>query len=181
LLFACQQNKTDLVNQLIQTEGVDPCYSNPVGQSALHIAAGWGHVECLSLLLKHLKVTATSTDSRNSVVQNAINAKNTLTGATPLHCCLQKNYSKATNTTNTIESSSDHNGSSDSHKNDSNEGPDDPRVHRRLACVHLLIEAGADLEIKDMHGKTPVDYWKEHYETEPGDDHGILTGISMSK
>jgi ankyrin repeat protein len=84
LLFACQQNKLDIVQQLIEEGGVDPSYSNPMKQSALHIAARYGHVECLEYLLQRIPY-----ENRTQ----AVNSKNRLSGATPLHCCLQKNAS----------------------------------------------------------------------------------------
>jgi ankyrin repeat protein len=43
LLSACQKNQPERVRQLIQEERVDPSHANRVGQTALHIAALWGH------------------------------------------------------------------------------------------------------------------------------------------
>jgi ankyrin repeat protein len=43
LFSACQMNDPNLVRQLVVDEGVSPSHSNRVGQSALHIAALWGH------------------------------------------------------------------------------------------------------------------------------------------
>eukprot|EP00545_Synedropsis_sp_CCMP1620_P007407 CAMPEP_0119016694 /NCGR_PEP_ID=MMETSP1176-20130426/14145_1 /TAXON_ID=265551 /ORGANISM="Synedropsis recta cf, Strain CCMP1620" /LENGTH=407 /DNA_ID=CAMNT_0006970209 /DNA_START=53 /DNA_END=1276 /DNA_ORIENTATION=- len=74
LLSACQKNDSTLVRQLIEDEGVDASHANRVGQSALHIAALWGHVDCVELLLEK---GATP------------NATNQITGATPLHCAIQ--------------------------------------------------------------------------------------------
>ena len=43
LLSACQKNNVDLVVQLLEKDGISPSHANRVGQSALHIAALWGH------------------------------------------------------------------------------------------------------------------------------------------
>ena len=80
LLIACQKNNVSQVRRLLVEDHVDPSHANPAGQSALHIAAWWGHVDCLDVLLQH---------GAN------LHAKNTLTGATPLHCVLQSGKSKA--------------------------------------------------------------------------------------
>ena len=125
LLFCVQQNKLDEVKRLVLERDVSPTYSNPMKQSALHIAASYGHVECLEFLLQQIpKFTDNSSD--------AINAPNRLSGATPLHCCLQKIAPGST------EAST-----------------------RRMACVHLLMRAGARTDVPDARGKTPLDYWKE--------------------
>jgi ankyrin repeat protein len=71
------------VRQLLLEEHVDPSHANPAGQSALHIAAWWGHLDCLELLLQH---------------GASWNARNSLTGATPLHCCLQSGKAKLVKT-----------------------------------------------------------------------------------
>jgi len=148
LLFACQQNKIELVRYLVDQEGVAPFYKNPVGQSALHIAARYGHVECLSFLLSCLP----STDEEHEQVneqghEDVVNAQNRLTGATPLHSCLQtKTPHKNSNGTSLDEYTQE-------------------QLARRLTCAHLLIQAGANLEIPDHTGKTPLEYWRENFET----------------
>ena len=43
LLSACQKNNVDLVVQLLEKDAISPSHANRVGQSALHIAALWGH------------------------------------------------------------------------------------------------------------------------------------------
>jgi ankyrin repeat protein len=43
LLSAAQKNEPDRIKRMIDDDGVDPCHSNAVGQSALHIAALWGN------------------------------------------------------------------------------------------------------------------------------------------
>mmetsp|Transcript_821 Transcript_821/g.1263 ORF Transcript_821/g.1263 Transcript_821/m.1263 type:complete len:381 (+) Transcript_821:103-1245(+) len=86
LLAACQKNQADIVRILIEEEGVNPSHANRVGQSALHIAALWGHVECVEILLR---------------LGADVHATNKITGATPLHCAIQS--SKASTIENRIE------------------------------------------------------------------------------
>jgi hypothetical protein len=33
-----------------------------------------------------------------------------------------------------------------------------------MAGVLLLVQAGADMSIPDLTGKTPLDYWKQNFE-----------------
>jgi ankyrin repeat protein len=51
LLSAAQKNRPDLIRELCGVGGVDPSHANAVGQSALHIAALWGH----GMYLSHCK------------------------------------------------------------------------------------------------------------------------------
>ena len=74
LLSAAQKNRPDLIAEMIETGGVNPSHSNGVGQSAVHIAALWGHHESLEALV-----------SRGA----SVNAQNNLSGATPLHMVAQ--------------------------------------------------------------------------------------------
>lgn len=50
ILSACQKDDPNLVRHLIEQEGVDASHANRVGQSAMHIAALWGHGTCYLLL-----------------------------------------------------------------------------------------------------------------------------------
>lgn len=43
ILSASQKNLPDEIRRLVEVEGVDAKHANRVGQSALHIAALWGH------------------------------------------------------------------------------------------------------------------------------------------
>jgi hypothetical protein len=43
LLSAAQKNQPDRIRDMINKENVDASHANAVGQSALHIAALWGH------------------------------------------------------------------------------------------------------------------------------------------
>jgi hypothetical protein len=43
LLSAAQKNQADRIRDMIVQEKVNPSHANAVGQSALHIAALWGH------------------------------------------------------------------------------------------------------------------------------------------
>jgi ankyrin repeat protein len=46
LLSASQKNRPDLIREYVTHRGMDPSHANAVGQSALHIAALWGHGTC---------------------------------------------------------------------------------------------------------------------------------------
>ena len=74
ILSACQQNDSNKVREILQSDKNAANHSNQVGQSALHIASWWGHMDCISLLLEK---------GAN------IHATNLLTQATPLHCTIQ--------------------------------------------------------------------------------------------
>jgi ankyrin repeat protein len=134
LLFACQQNKLPQIKELVLEQGVDPFYSNPMKQSALHIAARNGHVECLDFLLNECHHNIHDTSDKKKA---AVNAKNLLSGATPLHCCFH--------TAKPISKGHD---------------DDQYQMERRIACAHLLIRAGAQINVLDAAGKTPLQYWR---------------------
>ena len=74
LLSAAQKNNVERIHALVQQHGVPPSHANGVGQSGLHVAALWGHVEACQALLE------LGADQ---------NAPNSLTGATPLHMVVQ--------------------------------------------------------------------------------------------
>jgi ankyrin repeat protein len=79
LLSAAQKNESERLRDMIQNQKVNASHANAVGQSALHIAALWAHVESVQVLLE---------GGAN------VNAQNTMTGATPLHMVPQ--FRKAT-------------------------------------------------------------------------------------
>ena len=74
LLSAAQKNRPELIAEMIDIGGVNPSHSNAVGQTALHIAALWGH---------HESVEALATRGAN------VNAQNDMSGASPLHMVAQ--------------------------------------------------------------------------------------------
>ena len=74
LLSYSQKNLPDDILQLIEKDGVDPSHANRVGQSALHVASLWGHVESVRVLIEK---------------GASLQASNQITGATPLHCAVQ--------------------------------------------------------------------------------------------
>jgi len=74
ILSAAQKNDPERIRYLIEEKGVDPNHSNYVGQTSVHIASLWGHVEALQELLR-FKANA--------------NPTNQLTGASPLHSAVQ--------------------------------------------------------------------------------------------
>jgi ankyrin repeat protein len=72
--MACKKNQLDVVQELLNTEGIDPCHANSMGISALHIAAWWARADIMLFLLQR---------------RANVHAANRFTGATPLHGCLQ--------------------------------------------------------------------------------------------
>lgn len=146
LLFACcHRNNVGEVQRLLVDEGIDPSHANPVGQSALHVAAWYGHFETVNVLLQH---------------GAKVDAANALTGATPLHCCLQHNHNRrpADNNNNNITCAKLLRAAQ---RNDR---------HCRLECVRLLVRAGAAWDATDMMGKTPLDYYSEEAGEEAAND-----------
>lgn len=73
LLSAAAQNDLNLVRHLIENNKVPPTHGNGIGQTALHVAAMWGHVDVARYLIQA---------GANG------NAANQLTRATPLHTAL---------------------------------------------------------------------------------------------
>jgi len=74
ILSASQKNLPEDIRDMVESQGVPPTHSNAVGQTGLHIAALWGHIEALEVLIE---------------VGGDCNAANRMTGATPLHCLVQ--------------------------------------------------------------------------------------------
>mmetsp|Transcript_18881 Transcript_18881/g.27975 ORF Transcript_18881/g.27975 Transcript_18881/m.27975 type:complete len:466 (-) Transcript_18881:194-1591(-) len=74
LLSAAQKNNAELIHSLITIDKVSPSHANAVGQSALHIACLWGNISAVQALLSH------GADTK---------AQNRITGASPLHSCIQ--------------------------------------------------------------------------------------------
>ncbi|GFH62106.1 hypothetical protein CTEN210_18582 [Chaetoceros tenuissimus] len=74
LLIAAQKNLPDVIKDLVQNKGVSASHSNVINQSALHIACLWGNVEATKALLEE---------------GASVSIQNTISGATPLHSCIQ--------------------------------------------------------------------------------------------
>jgi ankyrin repeat protein len=89
LLTAAQQNRPVDIWKLVKRSGVSPNHCNSAGQTALHIAALWGHVDCVALLVS------------KDIGANP-NAQNFLTGATPLHMAAQSKKIKESTRLNLV-------------------------------------------------------------------------------
>ena len=106
-----------MIRQLVEEEGISPNHANGIQQSALHIASWWARSDCIEYLL-----------SKGASHQG----KNTVTGATPLHCVLQSAAMSS---------------------------PDETvRRHNKLVSLQLLLQAGADPQAQDFGKRTPLDY-----------------------
>lgn len=79
LLSAAQKNRPEIIAEMVEIGGVDPSHSNAVGQSAVHIAALWGHHESVQAL---------------SALGANVNAQNGMTGATPVRRSIGRSLSK---------------------------------------------------------------------------------------
>ena len=73
LLSAAAKNDIGRVRDLVINQGVPVTHSNGIGQTALHVACLWGHIEVVRFLL------SSGADA---------NATNRLAGSTPLHSLL---------------------------------------------------------------------------------------------
>ena len=74
LMTAAQRNDAPAIQTCIYVSGANPSYANCAGQTPLHIAAIWSHVDAIGALI------AAGAD---------LNAQNLFTGATPLHTCME--------------------------------------------------------------------------------------------
>jgi len=73
LLKAAQQNNPNQIRDLVTLLGIPPSSGNGINQTALHVAAIWGHVESIQILIE---------------LGANVNAQNSLMGSTPLHSAL---------------------------------------------------------------------------------------------
>lgn len=76
LLIVCQKGDASAARRILRENPSSKSHANVMGQSALHIAAWWNHVECVEVLLQ------SGAD---------VQAVNSFSGATPIHECLQSN------------------------------------------------------------------------------------------
>jgi len=74
LLSATAKNQLERVRIMVEEEGVPVTHSNGIGQTSLHVAVLWGHIDLVRFLIR---------------AGADVNAANQLTGATPLHTALQ--------------------------------------------------------------------------------------------
>lgn len=75
LLIACQKGDASAAKRILREHPSSNSHTNPMGQSALHIAAWWSHNRCVEVLLQ---------SGADATVVNSF-------GSTPLHECLQSN------------------------------------------------------------------------------------------
>lgn len=111
LLSMAQKNEPETIRSLINEKGVPPTHANGIGQTALHVACLWGHVECVKVLVE---------------LGANVNASNSFVRATPLHTVLQSGKATA--------------------------------VMNQMEIVDILLKAGADPGLEDLHKSRPVAY-----------------------
>lgn len=117
ILIASQKNNALLIEQLITKMEVSPNHANGVGQSGLHVAALWGNLDAVEMLLKH---------NANPNAQNKIN------GATPLHSAVQSMKKPISMRTRSIQKILEHE-SCNPHMTDSN-------GFTPLVCLEKILE-----------------------------------------
>lgn len=74
LLSAARKGETESIRRMVEKEGVPVSHGNAMGQTALHIAVMWGHVESTTTLIE---------------LGAEVNKPNMVFGATSLHTVLQ--------------------------------------------------------------------------------------------
>ncbi len=114
LLIACKKGDASAVKRILRKNGSSKSHANIRGQTALHIAAWWNHVKCVEVLLES---------------GAEVRATNSLTGATPLHECLQSNRVHRTK----------------------------EKRRNRIECLILLLQAKAHPRALDDFGRTPLE------------------------
>jgi ankyrin repeat protein len=132
LLRACQKNDSTTVRKILKEYPLSHSHANPMGQSALHIASFWVHVQCVEILLE------SGAD---------VNAVNCFTGATPLHECIQSIAIHQTKSKLKSKSTKD-------------KGRKKYHYHRhqqRIECIKLLLQANAEPYALDAMKRTPIE------------------------
>ena len=132
LLIACQKNDGDAVSNFVKVDVQSIHHTNTMGQSALHIAALWNHVECVKILLDH---------GAN------VHGRNTFTGATPLHECIQSFHFHPAQQQQYR------------HRRRLSSPSKTEQNYRRqqIDCIKLLLEANADPNALDAMNRTPLE------------------------
>lgn len=130
-MVAALLNDADLICRLIHEGGDNPDFVNERGESALIVASGLGHADCVQALV-HGKADV------NLVSKN---------GCTPIALCAQKGHVSALRHLK------------EAHLNAQVQGA--PPIMwsiqtRHDDCVEALLDMGADVEVRDMYGTTPL-------------------------
>jgi ankyrin repeat protein len=136
LLSAAQKNRPDLIRSMVQDDGVDPSHANGVGQSALHVAALWGHTDAVECLLQ---------------VGANVAARNSLTGATPLHMVVSSHKGTLANKLQVVDLLLQH----------------DNGIHNLAAMT-------------DQYGRLPIDYLLASMTTENENDNNNASSSGSS-
>jgi ankyrin repeat protein len=137
LLSAAQKNRPDLIRSIVVDGGVDPSHANGVGQSALHVAALWGHTESVECLLQ---------------VGANVTARNSLSGATPLHMVLSSHKGTFANKLQVVDLLLQH----------------DNGIHNLSTMT-------------DQYGRLPIDYLTTSMTTTTENDNSSSSGASSAE
>ncbi len=158
-------NQVDVVRALIK-KGANLKFGNVEGDTLLHIAAGEGHIELLSILIDHGIDVDQLNRSKRSALFEAANGNHLASvkqllkhGAdvngnskhnSPLNTAAWYGHSEIVKTLLVAKADlkrTDVDGNTASHK---------AIWQGRYACVKLLLDAGADLNVKNSAGITPM-------------------------
>jgi hypothetical protein len=151
LLRACQKNNSTTVRKILKEYPLSHSHANPMGQSALHIASFWVHVQCVEILLE------SGAD---------VNAVNCFTGATPLHECIQSIDIHQTKTKS--KSTKDKGGKLYHHHYRQQQ-----QQQQRIECIKLLLQANAEPYPLDAMKRTPIECFVLTNEYDNNDDEDI--------
>ncbi|XP_058851484.1 uveal autoantigen with coiled-coil domains and ankyrin repeats-like [Acipenser ruthenus] len=134
LMKAVERGEVDKVSATLSKKGVNPTKLNVEGQSAFHLAASRGHLDCLNIMLgHHVAVTAADATGKNALHLASRNGQS---------LCVQKLLQHNCPTGNV-----DLQGRTALH---------DAVIAGCSSSVKLLCDSGASVNAKDFDGRTPL-------------------------
>ncbi|XP_058855073.1 uveal autoantigen with coiled-coil domains and ankyrin repeats-like [Acipenser ruthenus] len=134
LMKAVERGEVDKVSATLSKKGVNPTKLNVEGQSAFHLAASRGHLDCLNIMLgHHVDVTAADATGKNALHLASRNGQS---------LCVQKLLQHNCPTGNV-----DLQGRTALH---------DAVIAGCSSSVKLLCDSGASVNAKDFDGRTPL-------------------------
>ncbi|XP_041081951.1 uveal autoantigen with coiled-coil domains and ankyrin repeats-like isoform X1 [Polyodon spathula] len=134
LMKAVERGEVDKLSATLLKKGVVPTKLNVEGQSAFHLAASRGHLDCLNIMLAHhVDVTAADATGKNALHLAARNGQSLCVQKLLQHNCPVGNV--------------DLQGRTALH---------DAVIAGCTSSVKLLCDSGASVDAKDFDGRTPL-------------------------